>query len=196
MQSHPTVAEETPPRYTTCWACHLTVEVPKTGNEWVAQFKVGTEQCPFQEVISLWAQCGWCGAVTDLKPVSSKARYGLLLSPTSSRKAYRCADCLLSLAQIFTAGFVVAILLAIMTVGFFGLLPNLYHDPRSLFWHQLITIFLSINISVNYAAAALTGSKSKNTTLPRTSDNSVPKGFYNNYRYGCEKVLCVGEVFS
>ena len=80
------------------------------------------------------------------------------------------------------------LLLTIMTVGFFGLLPNLYHDPGTLFWHQLITIFLSINISVNYAMAALKGSKSKDTTLPRTSDNSVPKGLYDNYRYAFDRV--------
>lgn len=118
-----------------------------------------------------------------MRPVSNKARHGLLLSSTSGKKAFHFMSCLVASYEVLVVGFVVVLLLTVMTVGFFGLLPNLYHSPGTLICNQLITVFLSLNISVNYLIAALRSSKSRNAELPSTPEGSTtPKGFYDNYR--------------
>jgi len=117
-----------------------------------------------------------------MKPISSRARHGLLLTATSSNTAYSILDCLVSLSQLCIVLFVVALIGAIMSVGYFGLLPNLISSPRTLFWSRALAAFFFVNILVNYCIAALRGSKSNSTRLPVVEGKTIPRGFYDNYR--------------
>eukprot|EP00210_Caulerpa_lentillifera_P004870 g4648.t1 len=160
-------------RCVACWACRTSVEVPKVNGEWVSEFK-----------------CGWCGAITSMRPISSKGRYGLLLPSPENCCSWRLLNCVSLMSQFGAVAFVVCLLLTLMLVGIFGLLPNAFINTSNLLWSQILAVFISVNILINYILAATKSSRSVSNRLPQIQGGTVPKGVYDGYRFcvSCQTV--------
>lgn len=184
METNPNPSKETPKRYIACWACHVSVGIPKFEKDWLTQFKVPLSSL-FASKFSF--QCGWCGAITDLKPTTQ--RHGLLLS--SSRKTDSRWKCLVLSSEILVTGFVVTLLSMITGVGYWVILPQAYNDIGYLFWNRGLTLFFAINIFVNYFMASWKRSNAEKRDLPNTKTSTLPKGIYDNYRSSFFFVLFV-----
>lgn len=117
-----------------------------------------------------------------MRPISSKGRHGLLLPSPENCCNRRSINCLSLTSQFGAVIFVVCLLSTLMIIGIFGLLPNAFTSTYPLLWSQILAVFVSVNILINYTLAATQSSRSVSNRLPQIQGETVPKGAYDGYR--------------